>query len=123
VEFDDDIKQPIINNNSPNLPKVAPREPLLLVDASAYIFRAYYSMPPLHRSDGTPTGAVLGFTTMINRLVLNKLLNGEQPRLVLVFDAKGKNFRHELYGDYKANRPPCPVDLVPQFELVRQAGE
>ena len=90
MEFDERHK-PIITTIPQNLPKVAPREPLLLVDASAYIFRAYYSMPPLHRSDGTPTGAVLGFTTMINRLVLNKLLNGEQPRLVLVFDAKGKN--------------------------------
>ncbi len=98
------------------------RDPLLLVDASAYIFRAYYAMPPLHRKDGTPTGAVLGFCNMINRLVLDRLIRGERPRLVLVFDAKGKNFRHDIYKEYKANRPPCPIDLVPQFDLVRSAA-
>jgi len=54
------------------------RDPLLLVDASAYIFRAYYAMPPLHRRDGTPTGAVLGVCNMINRLVLDRLIRGEQ---------------------------------------------
>ena len=78
-------------------------DPLLLVDTSAYIFRAYYSMPPLHRSDGMPVGAVLGFCNMLNRLVLNRLLdydddeNGERqrklPRLVLVMDAPGKTIR------------------------------
>ena len=96
--------------------------PLLLVDASAYIFRAYYSMPPLHRADGMPVGAVLGFCNMLNRLVLNRSLSGDQPRIVLVFDSKGKNFRHEMYSDYKANRGPCPEDLVPQFDLIREAA-
>lgn len=96
--------------------------PLLLVDASAYIFRAYYSMPPLHRADGMPVGAVLGFCNMLNRLVLNRSLSGDQPRIVLVFDSKGKNFRHEMYPDYKANRGPCPEDLVPQFDLIREAA-
>jgi len=96
--------------------------PLLLVDASAYIFRAYYSMPPLHRADGTPVGALVGFCNMLNRLVLNRLLAGGQPRIVLVFDAKGKTFRHEMYPEYKANRSPCPVDLVPQFDLIRDAA-
>ena len=96
--------------------------PLLLVDASAYIFRAYYSMPPLHRADGTPVGAVLGFCNMLNRLVLNHSLAGDQPRIVLVFDSKGKTFRHDMYPDYKANRGPCPEDLVPQFDLIREAA-
>lgn len=96
--------------------------PLLLVDASAYIFRAYYSMPPLHRADGMPVGAVLGFCNMLNRLVLNRSLSGDQPRIVLVFDSNGKNFRHEMYPDYKANRGPCPEDLVPQFDLIREAA-
>ena len=96
--------------------------PLLLVDASAYIFRAYYSMPPLHRADGTPVGAVLGFCNMLNRLVLNQSLAGDQPRIVLVFDSKGKTFRHDMYPDYKANRGPCPEDLVPQFDLIREAA-
>ena len=98
-------------------------DPLLLVDASAYIFRAYYSMPPIHRSDGMPTGAVLGFCNMLNRLILKRLIDGEQPRLVLVFDAKGKNFRHDIYSEYKAHRPEAPIDLIPQFGLIRQAAK
>lgn len=98
-------------------------DPLLLVDASAYIFRAYYAFPPLHRSDGMPVGAVLGFCNMLNRLVLTIMMEGKQPRIVLVFDAPGKTFRHELYDLYKANRPPAPVDLAPQFALVRQAAK
>lgn len=101
---------------------IARGDPLLLVDASAYIFRAYYSMPPLHRGDGMPVGAVMGFCNMLNRLVLNRLLEGESPRLVLVFDSKGKNFRHEMYHPYKANRPEAPMDLIPQFALIREAA-
>ena len=97
-------------------------DPLILVDASAYIFRAYYSMPPIHRSDGLPTGATMGFCNMLNRLVLNRMIQGEQPRLVLVFDAPGKTFRHDLYTAYKANRQAAPMDLIPQFELVRKAA-
>ena len=80
------------------------RDPLLLIDASAYIFRAYYAMPPLHRSDGTPTGAVLGFCNMLNRLVMERLLRGERPRLVMVFDANGPNFRHEIYNEVSRSR-------------------
>jgi 5'-3' exonuclease len=98
-------------------------DPLLLLDASAYIFRAYYSMPPIHRSDGMPTGAVMGFCKMLNSMLLDRMLQGEQPRLVLVFDAKGKTFRHDLYSAYKGNRPSAPMDLVPQFDLVRQAAK
>jgi 5'-3' exonuclease len=98
-------------------------DPLLLLDASAYIFRAYYSMPPIHRPDGMPTGAVMGFCKMLNSLLLNRMLEGEQPRLVLCFDAKGKTFRHDIYDKYKANRPAAPMDLVPQFDLVRQAAK
>ena len=98
-------------------------DPLLILDASAYIFRAYFSMPPIHRPDGMPTGAVMGFCKMLNSLLLNRMLDGEQPRLVLCFDAKGKTFRHELYDKYKANRAAAPMDLVPQFDLVRQAAK
>jgi 5'-3' exonuclease, N-terminal resolvase-like domain len=98
-------------------------DPLMLIDASSYIFRAYYSMPPIHRAiDGMPTGAVLGFCNMLNKLALNKMISGDTPRLVLVFDAKGKTFRHELYNDYKSHRPEAPMDLIPQFALVRQAA-
>lgn len=104
-------------------------DPLILIDASAYIFRAYYSMPPIHRYDGMPTGAVMGFCNMLNKLALDEMVKAQQsgdeaslPRMVLVFDAKGKTFRHDIYQDYKANRPDAPVDLIPQFQLVRQAA-
>jgi 5'-3' exonuclease len=97
-------------------------DPLLLVDTSAYIFRAYYSMPPLHRADGMPVGAVMGFCNMLNRLVMNRMLDGECPRLVLVLDAPGPTFRKEMYPLYKANRAAAPMDLIPQFELIREAA-
>jgi DNA polymerase-1 len=98
-------------------------EPLLLVDTSSFVYRAYYSMPPMHRaSDGMPVGAVLGFCNMLNRLVLNAMLRGEQPRLVLCCDAFGPTFRHELYKDYKAHRTEAPMDLIPQFEFIKQAA-
>ncbi|CAB9506618.1 DNA polymerase I [Seminavis robusta] len=98
-------------------------DPLLLVDASAYIFRAYFAFPPLHRADGMPIGALLGFCNMLNKLVLNVMMEGKQPRIVLVFDAPGKTFRHGIYELYKANRPEAPVDLIPQFALIRQAAK
>ncbi|KAL7527567.1 hypothetical protein ACHAXR_005891 [Thalassiosira sp. AJA248-18] len=99
------------------------REPLLLIDASAYIFRSYHAIPPLHRSDGTPTGALHGVCRMLQNLLLTRLLRGDRPRVVLAFDFKGPNFRHVIYPEYKANRGPCPEDLVPQFELVREAAD
>mmetsp|Transcript_1027 Transcript_1027/g.2208 ORF Transcript_1027/g.2208 Transcript_1027/m.2208 type:complete len:723 (-) Transcript_1027:172-2340(-) len=108
------------NNNNNNNPR---REPLLLIDTSAYIFRAYHAIPPLHHSDGTPTGALHGVCRMLQNLLLTRLLKGDRPRVVLAFDYKGPNFRHEMYPEYKANRGPCPEDLVPQFALVREAAE
>ncbi|KAL9183866.1 hypothetical protein ACHAXT_004722 [Thalassiosira profunda] len=104
-----------------NMTKDRRREPLLLIDASAYIFRSYHAIPPLHHSDGTPTGALHGVCRMLQNLLLTRMLNGDRPRVVLAFDAKGPNFRHDLYPEYKANRGPCPEDLIPQFELVQQA--
>lgn len=98
-------------------------DPLILVDASAYIFRAYYSMPEIHRKDGMPTGAVMGFCNMLNSMFLDRMMKGEQPRLVLCFDAKGDTFRHALFESYKATRKNVPMDLVPQFDLIRQAAE
>ena len=97
-------------------------DPLLLVDTSAYIFRAYYSMPPLHRADGMPVGAVMGFCNMLNRLVMDRMLAGECPRLVLILDAPGPTFRKEMYPLYKANRAEAPMDLIPQFQLIREAA-
>ena len=96
-------------------------EPLILIDISGYIFRAYYAMPPLHRSDGAPVGAVLGVCNMLIRIVLNKLLAGKTQRVVIVYDSPGKNFRHHIYKEYKANRSECPEDLAPQFDFVRKA--
>jgi DNA polymerase-1 len=97
-------------------------DPLLLVDTSAYIYRAYYTMPPLHRTDGMPIGAVMGFCNMLNRLVMERMLDGECPRLVLVLDAPGQTFRKEMYPLYKANRAEAPMDLIPQFQLIREAA-
>ena len=98
-------------------------DPLVLIDISGYIFRAYHAMPPLHRSDGTPTGAVLGVCNMLSRIILGPLLAGKESRVLLVYDSPGKNFRHDIYEEYKANRSECPEDLVPQFNLIRSAAD
>ncbi len=92
---------------------------LYLVDGSGFIFRAFHALPPLTRSDGTPTGAVLGFCNM-----LMKLLDGtDSDGIAIVFDAARKTFRNEIYAEYKANREAPPPELVPQFALVRQATQ
>lgn len=70
-----------------------------------------------------PTGAVMGFCKMLNAMLLDSMIEGKQPRLVLCFDAKGKTFRHKMYPDYKGNRPAAPMDLIPQFDFVRQAAD
>jgi len=92
---------------------------IYLVDGSGYIFRAFHALPPLTRPDGTPIGAVLGFTNM-----LIKLLKEKNPDyLVVVFDAARENFRNKIYPAYKANRQETPPELIPQFSLIRQACE
>jgi len=95
---------------------------LILVDGSSYLFRAYHAMGPLTASTGEPTGAILGVMNMLRKL-LNTYANNP---LVMIFDAPGKTFRHTLYTDYKANRPPMPDDLVAQIQpihdLVRALG-
>lgn len=92
---------------------------IYLIDGSGYIFRAFHALPPLTRADGTPIGAVLGFTNM-----LIKLLKEHSPDyLVVVFDAARENFRNEIYPQYKANRLETPPELIPQFSLIRQACE
>ena len=97
------------------------KQHLYLVDGSAYIFRAYHRLPPLTNPLGVPVGAVYGYTTMLWRLAgdLNK---AEGPtHLAVILDASGKSFRNEIYPEYKANRPPPPEDLKPQFPLIRDA--
>jgi DNA polymerase-1 len=90
---------------------------LFLIDGSGFIFRAFHALPPLTRPDGTPVGAVYGFTQMILKL----LEDTDADAVAVVFDAGRKTFRNKMYPDYKANRPPPPDDLIPQFALVREA--
>ena len=92
---------------------------LCLVDGSGYIFRAFYALPPMTRSDGTPVGAVYGFTSMM----INLLQENACDNIVVVFDAARRNFRNEIYPEYKANRCETPPELIPQFPLIRQACE
>jgi len=95
---------------------------LYLIDASAYIFRAYHALPPLTRkSDGTPVGAVQGYCNMLWKLLQDMKGEGGPTHLAAIFDHSEKTFRNDLYDLYKANRSAPPEDLVPQFALVRQA--
>ncbi len=103
---------------------VTDKSHLYLIDASAYIFRAFHALPPLTRaSDGLPVGAVSGFCNMLFKL-LEDLKGAERPtHFACIFDASGNTFRNDLYPLYKAQRPPAPEELVPQFPLVRRASE
>jgi DNA polymerase-1 len=95
---------------------------LLLVDGSTYIFRAYHALPPLNRkSDGLPVGCVQGFTNMLFKLTEDLKGEDEPTHMAVIFDHSAKTFRDNLYPDYKAQRPPAPEDLVPQFPLTRAA--
>ena len=95
---------------------------LHLIDGSAFIFRAYHALPPLTRSsDGLPVGAVSGFCNMLFRYIQNNTGVDAATHAAVIFDHSGKSFRNEIYRDYKANRPPAPDDLVPQFPLTRDA--
>ena len=94
---------------------------LYLVDGSAYIFRAYHRLPPLTDPEGTPVGAVYGYTTMLWKLA-DDLDKADGPtHLAVVLDKSSQSFRNEIYDQYKANRPDPPEDLVPQFPLIRDA--
>jgi DNA polymerase-1 len=87
---------------------------LYLVDGSSYLYRAFHALPNLTNSRGDPTGALLGVANMLKRL-----LNEDNPEYIaVVFDARGPTFRHELYPDYKANRPPMPAGLRKQVEQI-----
>lgn len=88
--------------------------PLVLVDGSSYLYRAFHALPPLTNSKGQPTGAVKGVINMLRRLQKDY----PESVLVVVFDAKGKTFRDDIFSDYKANRPPMPDELRPQVQPI-----
>ncbi len=96
-----------------------------LIDGSGYIFRAYYALPPLSRkSDGLPTGAVSGFCSMLFKLLEDSRSDSsvhKPTHFAVIFDSARKNFRNEIYEDYKANRTEAPEDLAPQFEYIRKS--
>ncbi len=96
--------------------------PLVLVDGSSYLFRAFHALPPLTNKAGEPTGAMLGVVNMLRRL----LETYKPTHMAVVFDAKGKTFRNDMYAEYKATRPPMPDDLRAQIEplhnIIRTMG-
>ncbi|MDF1628543.1 MAG: DNA polymerase I [Alcanivoracaceae bacterium] len=98
------------------------QKPVVLIDGSSYLYRAFHALPPLTTSTGQPTGAVRGVANMLRRM-----MKDYQPDYVaVIFDAKGKTFRDEMFEQYKANRPPMPDDLRAQVEplhtLIRAMG-
>ena len=105
--------------------KIKKTDHFYLVDGSGYIFRAYYALPPLTRkSDGMPTGAVSGFCSMLFKLLEDSKSkdNLNKPtHFAVIFDSARKNFRNEIYKDYKGNRSDAPDDLVPQFDFIRKS--
>tara|TARA_Y100000310_G_scaffold301413_1_gene337903 strand:- start:265 stop:1230 length:966 start_codon:yes stop_codon:yes gene_type:complete len=98
-----------------------------LIDGSGYIFRAYYALPPLTRkSDGLPTGAISGFCSMLYKLLEDAKSSDNEDKpthFAVVFDSARKNFRNDIYKEYKANRGETPEDLIPQFEYFRKSVE
>ncbi|MBE9552438.1 MAG: DNA polymerase I, partial [Proteobacteria bacterium] len=96
-----------------------PPKHVYLVDGSGFIFRAFHGLPPMTRPDGTPVKAVYGFVTMLMKL----LSETDADHIAIIFDAKRKNFRNDIYPEYKAHRPPPPDELIPQFALIREAVE
>ena len=98
-----------------------------LIDGSGYIFRAYYALPPLSRkSDGLPTGAVSGFCSMLFKLLEDSRSDDSEfkpTHFAVIFDSARKNFRNEIFKDYKANRTEAPEDLAPQFEYIKKSVE
>ena len=106
-------------NNKDDASIFKPGDPnnLILVDGSGYIFRAFYGLPPMTNSNGVPVNAVFGFTSM-----LMKLMDDMKPKYVaVVFDVSRKTFRNDIYEEYKANRSSPPEELIPQFDLIRDA--
>ncbi|MDE6224139.1 MAG: DNA polymerase I [Alphaproteobacteria bacterium] len=93
----------------------------ILVDGSGFIFRAFYALPPISRSDNLPVGAVYGFCNMLLKLLIER--DGKDEIVAVIFDAARKNFRNDIYPEYKANRSETPEELIPQFAYIRKAVE
>ena len=93
-----------------------------LIDGSGYIFRAFHALPPLTRpSDGLPVGAVHGFCAMLWKLLGDSKQADKPTHIAVIFDHSAKTFRNDIYDKYKANRPPPPEELGPQFPWIRDA--
>ncbi len=107
--------------NPDNMAKI-PKNPFIMVDGSSYLFRAYHSPPHLTNSKGEATGAIYGVVNMIKSLIRQF----DPSHVAIIFDAKGKTFRNDMYAEYKANRPPMPDDLRPQIapihEIIKAMG-
>ncbi len=105
--------------------KIKKTDHFYLIDGSGYIFRAYYALPPLSRkSDGLPTGAVSGFCSMLFKLLEDARADDSKEKpthFAVIFDSARKNFRNEIFKEYKANRTEAPEDLAPQFEYIRKS--
>ena len=103
--------------------ELGPDSLLTLIDGSGYIFRAFFGIPRLNRaSDGLPVNAVSGFCNMLFKFLADGKQSDDKPtHMAVIFDASGVTFRNDIYPKYKANRPPAPEDLVPQFPLIREA--
>lgn len=91
-----------------------PKKPFILVDGSSYLYRAYHALPPLTNSTGEPTGAIYGMLNMLRKLMLEH----DPEQMAVVFDAKGKTFRNDLYAAYKSHRPPMPDELQRQIQPI-----
>lgn len=103
------------NNDEQIMVQIA-ENPFILVDGSSYLYRAYHAFPPLTNSKGEPTGAMYGVLNMLRSLIIQY----KPSHVAVVFDAKGKTFRDELYEEYKSNRPPMPDDLREQIEPLHE---
>ncbi len=115
-------RREISNHRSTSGHHVGKGDRVYLIDGSGYIFRAFHALPPLSRpSDGLPVGAVHGFCQMLWKLLRDSKESDKPTHLAVIFDAARETFRNDIYPQYKAQRPPAPEELVPQFPLIRDA--
>ena len=92
------------------------KDRIFVIDGSSYLYRAYHAMPPLSTSKGQPTGAVKGVTNML----MNLKKDSEGSPIIVVFDAKGKTFRNDIYSEYKANRERQPEDIQVAIPIIKK---